>query len=115
MPDGTERPIAYGSRTLTKAECSNRKRSCWHQFHPYIYGRKFTLITDHKPLTTIFSPKSSLPALAAARLQRWAIILSAYQYEVEFRATDNHANADCLSRLPLEVTTEEMPLQNLHL
>ena len=32
---------------------------------------------------------------------------SAYQYEVEFQATDKHANADCLSQLPLEVTTEE--------
>ena len=40
-------------------------------------------------------------------MQRWAIILSAYQYELKFRATDKHANADCLSRLPLEVTTEE--------
>ena len=115
MPDGTERPIAYGSRTLTKAEKNyaqiEREAAAIifgiKKFHPYIYGRKFTLITDHKPLTTIFSPKSSLPALAAARLQRWAIILSAYQYEVEFRATDKHANADCLSRLPLEVTTEE--------
>ena len=45
---------------------------------------KITLTTDHKPLTTIFSAKSSIPALAAARLQRWAIILSAYQYEEEF-------------------------------
>ena len=45
--------------------------------------------------------------MAAARLQRWAITLSAYQYEVEFRATDKHANADCLSRLPLQITTEE--------
>ena len=35
------------------------------------------------------------------------IILSAYQYEVEFRATDKYANADGLSRLPLEVITEE--------
>ena len=109
MPDGTERPIAYGSRTLTKAEKNyaqiDKEAAAIifgiKKFHPYIYGRKFTLITDHKPLTTIFSPKSSLPALAAARLQRWAIILSAYQYEVEFRATDKHANADCLSRLPL--------------
>ena len=115
MPDGTERPIAYGSRTLTKAEKNyaqiDKEAAAIifgiKKFHPYIYGRKFTLITDHKPLTTIFSPKSSLPALAAARLQRWAIILSAYQYEVEFRATDKHANADCLSRLPLQITTEE--------
>ena len=35
------------------------------------------------------------------------MILSAYQYEVECRATDKHANADGLSRLPLEFTTEE--------
>jgi len=40
------------------------------KFHQYIYGRKFWLVTDHKPLTTILSPKA---ALAAARLQRWAL------------------------------------------
>ena len=89
-PDGTERPIAYGSRTLNKAERNyvqiEREAAAIifrvKKFHSYIFGRKFTLLTDHKSLTTIFSPKSSLPALAAARLQRWAIILSAYQYEV---------------------------------
>ena len=115
MPDGTERPIAYGSRTLNKAERNyaqiEREAAAIifgvKKFHPYIFGRKFTLITDHKPLSTIFSPKSSLPALAAAQLQRWAIILSAYQYEVEFRSTTKHANADGLFQLPLEVTAEE--------
>ena len=70
-------------------------------FHQYIYGRKFLLITDHKPLTTILSPKAGLPALAAARLQRWAIMLSAYQYDIEFQPTHKHGNADCLSHLPL--------------
>ena len=47
----------------------------FQKFHKYIYGRKFTLVTDHKPLTTIFSPKTGVPALAAARLQRRALLL----------------------------------------
>ena len=123
MLDGTERPIAYGSRALTKAERNHaqieREAAAIifgiKKFHSYIFGRKFILITDHKPLSTIFSPKSSLPTLAAARLQIWAIILSAYQYDVEFRPTDKHANADGLSRLPLEVTTDEMLCHKLPL
>ena len=59
------------------------------------------IVTDHKLLTTILSPKTSLPAPAATRLPRWAITLSAYHYEIEFRL---HANADSLSRLTLENT-----------
>ena len=37
-----------------------------------------------------------IPTLAAARLQRWALILSVYMYEIRFRCTEEHANADCL-------------------
>ena len=64
----------------------------------HIYGRRFQLVTDHKPLTTIL--RTGLPTLAAAWLQRWAIMLSAYQYDIEFQPTHKHGNADCLS-LPL--------------
>ena len=109
LPSGEEKPIAYRSRTLSKTEqnyAQVEKEALAiifgiQKFHQYIYGRKFLLITDHKPLTTILSPKAGLPALAAARLQRWAIMLSAYQYDIEFRPTHKHGNADCLSRLPL--------------
>jgi hypothetical protein len=63
-------------------------------FHAYLYGQKFTIITDHKPLTAILGPKKGIPPLAAARLQRWAWILSAYKYDIEFRPTGEHGNAD---------------------
>ena len=67
------------------------------KFHTYLYGRKFSLVTDHKPLTTIFGPKHGIPSLATARLQRWALILAAYNYDIKFRPTGAHVNADSLS------------------
>ena len=38
------------------------------KFHGYLYGQKFTLLTDHQPLTNIFHPNKGIPSLAAARL-----------------------------------------------
>ena len=83
------------------------------KFHKYIYGRQFTLVTDHKPLTTILGPKTGVPALAAARLQHWTFLLSAYTYNIEFRPTKLHANADCLSRLPLTTLTVADPVPSV--
>ena len=40
--------------------------------------------------------------MAAARLQKWAVQLLAYNYEIRFRRTQNHGNADGLSQLPLD-------------
>ena len=107
--DGGERPIAYASRTLTTAEqkyAQVEKEALAlvfgvKRFHQYLYGRHFTLITDHKPLTTILGLYHAIPTLAAARLQRWAITLSAYNYQIQFRSTKEHANEDGLSRLLL--------------
>ena len=49
----------------------------------------------------ILGSKKGLPTLAAARLQRWAILLAAYQYDLEFRGTAQHCNANGFSGLPL--------------
>ena len=71
--------------------------------------------TDHKPLLTILDPKSAVPTLAAAHLQRWALILASYHYEVVFSRTLEHSNADGLSRLPAEKagTPEETLVNDL--
>lgn len=115
LPDGSERPIAFASRTLSSSErnyAQIEKEALSlvfgvKKFHRYLYGRKFSLVTDHKPLTAIFGAKKGVPSLAAARLQRWAVLLSAYHFDIRFTPTSSHANADGLSRLPLSVSREE--------
>ena len=112
MDDGQERPIVYASRTLSSSEKNwaqiERKAlsiiSGIKKFRYFLYGRKFTLTTDHIPLLAILGTKLAIPTLAAARIQRWAIVLSACDYEIEYRA-EKHANCDALCRLPLENST----------
>ena len=127
LPSGEERPVAYASRSLSKAEVnySQIEKEALalifgvRRFHQFLYGRKFVLVTDHKPLVTIFGSKQSIPPIAAARLQRWSIILAGYRYEIEYKRTQDHSNADGLSRLPVgpaeseEVSTKEAGLFNL--
>ncbi|XP_062609940.1 uncharacterized protein K02A2.6-like [Saccostrea cucullata] len=114
FPDGSERPIAYASRTLNLAEkaySQNDKEALalyWgvRKFNSYLSGHKFTLVIDHKPLLSIFNPKRSLSVMTAARLQRYAVFLSGYQYDIEFRGTKSHGNADALSRVPLPTVNQ---------
>ncbi|KAL7724915.1 hypothetical protein ACLKA6_020051 [Drosophila palustris] len=109
QPDGKERPIAFASKTLDvhQVRYSQIEKEALSiifgvkKFHQYLYGRKFILITDHKPLVTIFNPSKHLPTMTSNRLQRWAIILMAYNFEIKYRSTAAHGNADALSRLPI--------------
>lgn len=64
-----------------------------------IYGRKFTLLTDHKPLLTIFGSKKGIPTHTANRLQRWALVLMSYDFNIQYVKTTQFGNVDVLSRL----------------
>ena len=79
--DGSERPIANASKTLTETQrnYSQIQKEALNKFHQFLYGRKFILVTDHKPLLALFRPSK---ALAANRLARWALMLSQYDYSI---------------------------------
>ena len=111
----TEKPVCFASRSLSKAE-----RNYGHvekeglalvfsvkKFHHYLFGHKFTIYTDHKPLLGLFGENKGIPDRSAARIARWALMLSAYDYKLEYRQGCLNGNADALSRLPLSGEDEE--------
>jgi len=118
MEDNSERPVEFASRTLNGAErnyAQIEKEGLAiifgvKRFQLYLYGRNFTLVTDHQPLTRIFGPRSNVPPLAAARLQRWAVLLSGYDFDIIFKNSADNANADFFSRFPLQSPADDEDL-----
>ena len=106
IQNAVERPIAFASRTLSDTELrwsTTEKEALaiiWatRKFKPYLYGTKFTLITDHMPLTFIkTSTKNS-------KILRWRLELEEFDYDIQFRTGKSNVVADGLSRKPENVT-----------
>ncbi len=110
MPDGSERPIGYASRSLSKSQhnYSQIEKEALalvfgvQRFHSYLLGHHFKLVTDHQPLLSLLHEHKATSSQASAHIRRWSLLLSAYEYTIVFRKTEKHQNADALSRLPLE-------------
>eukprot|EP00731_Ephydatia_muelleri_P035355 Em0116g7a len=108
MEDGSERPIGFVSRTLSPAgkgysQLDKEALAIYFgvsKFHQYLYGRPFTIFSDHKPLIYLFGEHRGIPPMASSRIQRWALALSTYQYSIRYKSGAQHANADAFSRLP---------------
>lgn len=100
--DSVERPIAFGSRTLNPTECNyatNEKEALaiiWavKKYQPYLYGNRFTLVTDHKPLTFIKSSEKN------TKILRWRLELENYDYDIIYKEGKTNVVADALSRFP---------------
>ena len=70
------------------------------KFHQFLFARPIIIVTDYKPLLSLFASEKGTPILAANRLARWALQINQYKYRIEYRKTSDHGNADVLSRLP---------------
>ena len=118
MPDGSERPIAFASRTLTSAEKTYSQLDkeglamvfAVKKFHQFLYGRHYTIYTDYKPLLGIFKGGKPVPLMASGRIQRQALTLAAYEYDLIYRPGKENGNADALGRLPLKIETSSTPI-----
>ena len=82
LADGLEHPTAYASCSLSPAE-----RNYSH----------------------LFNESKSVPVMASARLQRWALTLSAYNYTIKYKSGKQQGNVDTLSRFPLPDSPASTP------
>ena len=95
--------IAYSSKHLNdrEAKWSTTEKEAFaiihaiNVFKPYLYGRQFTVITDHRPLEWLMSKNEP-----AGRLARWALKIQEYDIKIGYRSGKTNQNADCLSRIP---------------
>lgn len=83
-----ERPIQYFSRSLNPTQ--TRYSVIERELLAYLFGRKFKVKTDHKPLEYIFDNKHH-----NKRIHRWCMLLSEYEFEVFYKPGHlNNADAD---------------------
>ncbi|MEL6988111.1 MAG: ribonuclease H family protein [Bacteroidota bacterium] len=114
---GVLKPVSYASRTLSKSEKNYSMTEkeglgvVWAvvKFNKYLYGRKFEIWTDHKPLIGLLGERKAVPQIASGRIIRWCLTLSGYDYKLCYKPGCKIPNADCLSRFPIEIEHSEPP------
>ena len=107
--------IAYASKSLNDtekryADIEREMLACVfgaERFHTYVFGKHFTIESDHKPLEVI--SKKNLTA-APARLQRMLLRLQRYDFTITYRPGKGMVLADSLSRLPSNADNSEINL-----
>ncbi|KAL3969298.1 transcription factor SOX7/8/10/18 (SOX group E/F) [Sarotherodon galilaeus] len=107
---GKMRVIAYGSRTLSPAEKKYHlhsgkleflamKWAICERFRDYLYhAPSFVVYTDNNPLTYVLTT-----AKLNATGHRWVAELASYNFTIRYRPGKTNADADGLSRMPLDI------------
>lgn len=102
-----DRPVGYASRTLNDSEkkyCTIEKELLgivWavKHFRPYLYGRKFIIQTDHRPLVYLFGITNP-----SSRLTKFRLILEEYDFVIQYIRGKTNVTADALSRIEIELS-----------
>ena len=103
--DGVEHVVQYVSHQLsdTQKRWSTIEKEAYAviyaitKLRPYLLGSKFTVYTDHKPLTSLFAKP-----ILNTKIQRWALLLSEYGAEIKYYQGKYNVRADMLSRIPTD-------------
>lgn len=106
-------PIAYASRALNKSELNyptiekELLAIVWsvRYFRPYLFGKTFTIKTDHRPLVYLFNINSP-----SSRLLKFRLSLDEYDYKIEYVKGADNVAADALSRIVM--TSDELKDMN---
>ena len=111
-----DHPIAYHSRTLNSAEKNYSTiekellsivDSTKH-FRPYLYGKKFTIETDHNPLVWLSKIKEP-----NSRLTRWRLKLEEFDYQIKYKKGKENVVADALSRIEVNALETDSVTPNI--
>lgn len=105
-------PVQFASRTLNAAEknYSQLEREALSvifgvdRFRHFLLGSPFIIKNDHKPLHTLFAKDKSVPHTCSARVLRWSLKLSQFDYVFHYSCGKDNVQSDFLSRLPLPET-----------
>lgn len=115
VTNGNDLPIAFASKAFTKGELNKstieKELTAIHfaikHFKPYLFGVKFLVRSDHKPLKYLFSMKDP-----SSKLSRMRLDLCDYNFDIEYLKGSDNVVADALSRIDFQVFKDLLEQNN---